>query len=852
MALPLSSSSEMRAAVIDGLRARKTELDLLVAEACRRSWAEWASAISGYDLSASLDDLEKLSQGADCCYDRPSISLAYALWYQGRRTQDAVRALLDPLLQSESNVHVLDLGCGTAATVWALALIEGERRRLDAGWRPRHVTVTAVDSSPFMVGQARRMWGTLLASPLGSLVAPSFLVRFEVQSWTDLLVPGDVRPWVVASYLFDDSDGERVGEVAELCRVVAERNEASAVFLLGARGKRHLSNAAADTLQASGRWQAERPDLAERLWFGNMDQTAATRQGIYGEVGLQRDWRLRRNPQWDNASDPILRVLHSVQPRQAVFFPGRTAVLPALDARQDAAAKHEERLSAIIGSAGSGKSRVLVERVVRTLGSSRRERTRILISTFNKMMVVQLADWLKEALAASSLGDFSRDGGEADIRFRDQANPEAGEIRLVNWDKAPTRFFGVPASGDGGSWPHAIEYRLKELVAAGFGEAVERYQEVLEAAFLQAELHRVIYGLRAYDRQAYLDVPRAGRRARLSIGAREIAWQVLMEPGRPASFTHARIAAHRKMANGSAALEKFTHVFLDECQDFAPADFDLVLALVADPRRIVVCGDETQAMRLGASYRRPGSLGGARWKEHRLAGSYRLPMRICEAVQPLAELVRHRREGLRDARGDDALDGDDIVLPKAVRTAVLGVRPIVVAGVDAKLKSQLREIFGLYGDLFDGRPEGQRVVTAAEVDVGLARALEGVLPARVRLEKASMNQIKGLERPCVVWSTGARIATDESVAEWIYTILTRATSLVVIALSPSTPENVRSVVASLRADRLLFWTSEAERAFEALMAGGEADVPTIQSAALQRGDPLDLARSCKGSIRVLR
>jgi hypothetical protein len=79
-----------------------------------------------------------------------------------------------------------------------------------------------------------------------------------------------------------------------------------------------------------------------------------------------------------------------------------------------------------------------------------------------------------------------------------------------------------------------------------------------------------------------------------------------------------------------------------------------------------------------------------------------------------------------------------------------------------------------------------------------------------------MRTIKGLERPVVVWSTRAEIDADDSLLEWIYTILTRTTGVLIVLLSVETPEEVRRILGRLREDRVLPWTAQAEQRFEEL------------------------------------
>mgnify|MGYP003632036704 CR=1 FL=1 len=44
-----------------------------------------------FDVKETSKECYLLSQGADLCYDRPSIGFSYSLWYQGRRVNSFFR-----------------------------------------------------------------------------------------------------------------------------------------------------------------------------------------------------------------------------------------------------------------------------------------------------------------------------------------------------------------------------------------------------------------------------------------------------------------------------------------------------------------------------------------------------------------------------------------------------------------------------------------------------------------------------------------------------------------------------------------------------------------------------------------
>ena len=81
------------------------------------------------------------------------------------------------------------------------------------------------------------------------------------------------------------------------------------------------------------------------------------------------------------------------------------------------------------------------------------------------------------------------------------------------------------------------------------------------------------------------------------------------------------------------------------------------------------------------------------------------------------------------------------------------------------------------------------------------------------IKRADMRRFKGLEWRCVVFSDGADICAGESLGEWVFTALTRATSLLVMVLWPDGDPEIKSILGRLREDRLLFWSQAARDAF---------------------------------------
>lgn len=778
-------------------------LDNAIADACQHLYDRhrW----SAYELRNAGKDLVALSRGDDCCYDRPSIGLAYALWYHGRRVQGIVKTLLPALVHQSGDLTVIDLGCGTGATAWAVALIEQARRQEGASQRTVHVY--GVDASPFMQAAGNCLWKRLEA-----LVPDGVIAEFVVGNWAEVFHKPEGRLWLTAGFLFDASDRLHIEDLADTFGRVVSRCQPDSVFLLGSSSKKALMARASQAL-VEGNYTEDRARPVASLWHGPMDATTATRRDLFGATTA--DPALLRPCRWMDSTEPCVRVLHRVGAVEGGLFDDRRRYrLPALDEIQRAAAESDGRLTYVHGAAGSGKSRVLVERVVRTLEEDlRRKDAAILVTTFNKDLIRQLCNWLAERINASPILDLHTPAAPFgdDVRLVAKAYGRQGSIRLLNWDKAPPRLFGVRLNGDFSHWEHSIEERLSRRLSGLPQASGQRLAALLTAGFLKAEFARVIYGLVAYERQGYLKVRRRGRQKHLQSADREIVWDVLMGRSTPPSFTAQRIAAHQWLVrNGrEPGWPLFQHVFIDEVQDFSQADFDLVTVLVERPQHIVACCDEAQALHLGTSYWRP-TVKGARWNPRPLRGSYRLPIRVCEAVRPLAERIAERR---RLETGADDAEMELLLPPESVKSAVLGPRPVLVAGGKTEVREALRSVLCSFAPLLQSTASDEQVVCVAEEDDWMQRRLREVAPRGMTVRMESMRKIKGLERPCVVLSTRANIPHDDSLHEWIYTVLTRTTALLVIALSQGTRPELREVISLLRSDRLLFWNEAAEDVF---------------------------------------
>lgn len=780
------------------LRKQATDLDRLIAASCDRAFAdhpEW----SDFELDQSLEELWQLSKGGDCCYDRPSIGPTYSIWYHARRTHDMIR-LVRPWFDApqEDQWSIIDLGSGTGATIWALGLIAVGMHRCGAKSVPC-IEVICVDSSPFMIEHAKRLWTSHFLS-LYPEALQFVSVEFVCDTWTHVSTACRARPRIVAGYLFDHSDADRVPEIARSLVAVADRHSAGQAILVGASSKAQLLTLASGEFKHP-RWTRNLlTRLEPPLWRGKLAESWRVRKQIY-ESRLKLD-RLRwaAPPAWIDQADCMAAKLSSTVPFQYKLGPTESPPL-ILDSDQSAAAAPSERSSVIVGAAGSGKSVVLAERITRTLTERPvSESIRILVTTFNKCMVDQLAEWVQSRLPAGWRCTHREQGR---WKFEQGLTDGGGKLILMNWDRVPITMFHVNyfrvELGD------ELNARILDVIRSVRETrhlSSSDYADLLVPEFITAEKRRVWFGLGALTRDAYLETERVGRERPLQRKQRDVVANVITHL--PKMLIDQRIEALRRIRGLSGdyaerPIQTFSHVFVDECQDFTPADFELVFALNGGGDRVVVTGDLTQSMWLGPSHRVPPLPSGKRWTRHSLKGSYRLPLRVCECIRPLAESVR--------ARHKPSLE-EGVELPESRKGAVLGVRPILVHAESVSERAkQLEQLYAVYG-----ATQGLSSITIAEKDRSLENELRRLIRAmrsKPSIKCESMNRIKGLERPFVVWSTCIPIDADESLQEWAFTVLSRTTSILVISVGPDTLPEFTKIIRCLRQDRLLPWTKAA-------------------------------------------
>jgi DNA helicase-2/ATP-dependent DNA helicase PcrA len=240
---------------------------------------------------------------------------------------------------------------------------------------------------------------------------------------------------------------------------------------------------------------------------------------------------------------------------------------------------------------------------------------------------------------------------------------------------------------------------------------------------------------------------------------------------------------------------KYDYILVDEFQDCTNADFEIFFRMLDNPDRLILAGDLAQAVHIGTAARIPRDERMARRKFFRLEGSYRLPVRISECIKALSDKIVEKFDGVEGVSG---------IAP--YKASPPGARPIVVyAPTLSEIGEKIRNVFQAY-KIYD-----LKKVCVLEKDVELNAELNRI---GISSETDTILSLKGLEKECVVWSTRISLEFEKEVYEFAYTILTRTSSILIIALSDNSQEVYKPIIGLLKRDRLIFWDKTTEDRFE--------------------------------------
>ncbi len=476
---------------------------------------------------------------------------------------------------------------------------------------------------------------------------------------------------------------------------------------------------------------------------------------------------------------------------------------------QKKAARHSDRPTIITGSAGSGKSIVITERIKNLVEQNEYDPSlRILLTTFNKELIGQLGDWLQEILDSNRckrIVDSCNQGERQETSKFEFLPLNQPNIELMHFDVLPTRLGKIFGRNPYQGFETNTMLNIINEVKKTDNTLKGGDEDVLKPDFLLDEFHRIFYGLDYRKKETYLGGIRRGRggKPRLVDRKKEIVWNCLesyynmLEKHDIHEFTRIRL----KFLDQLRANQKqkiFTHIFVDEFQDCTEADFEIFYRLLQKPDNLLIAGDFAQAVNLGISASIPKQADMLKREIFRLESSYRLPYRISECIRELSKRIIYKHKNKKT----DVSPNE--IIP--YKNSPLGARPIVVFAttVDA-ISKKIQEIFETYREAYS-----LNKITILEKDPKLCYALRKL---KIDSETDTILRIKGLEKECVLWSVRTKIDHDNEAEEIVYTILTRTSSILIIALSEEITNVYKEIIGTFDKDRLIFWDQETKNRY---------------------------------------
>jgi hypothetical protein len=373
-------------------------------------------------------------------------------------------------------------------------------------------------------------------------------------------------------------------------------------------------------------------------------------------------------------------------------------------------------------------------------------------------------------------------------------------IRLLNFDLLPTRLGNLK---EGTLKFEQDHYRIIENCIQQVKQEdkifTTRYDSILNAEFIYEEYHRIFYGMNIKSKLEYLTVIRTGRWQGLNEERRLLIYKCIHKYMQHihSNNIHSILTKRRIFLNKllSGALDiKYDYILVDEFQDCTKTDFEIFFNLIKDVNNITYAGDLAQAIHIGKSADIPRDEKMRRREAFLLEGSYRLPQRISECIKGLSQTIVKRwkdNEGAKEIR--------------PVKNSPPGSRPIVVfASGLHEITHKIKAIYEAY-KIYDITK-----ITILEKDKELTNYLsEAGLPC----ETDTILRLKGLEKDCVLWSTRIAVEDEKEAYEFVYTILTRTSCILIIALSNATQNSYKKVINLLDKEKLIFWDNETKEVY---------------------------------------
>jgi DNA helicase-2/ATP-dependent DNA helicase PcrA len=796
------------------LKSQQNNIDSIIANAAMNFFeTHQKNENFWYDVHCAQNESYNLSQNKDLCYDRVATPLSYSLWYQARRVNTFLSHFIDQLIEIEfeDRIDLFDLGAGTGAVQMSLGLIFTKLKR-DNKPVPK-IRIYNVDSSPFMLSYNRNiLWPEFFKF---YPEAREIYTEYHLNSWNNNDEVKLYSPWISASYLFDMSDNS--DQIKQDFFILIEIFKPSNLLLLTSDQpkKKQLLNDLIDGLTKRG-WAGKNENAVQLIFQGTPIKVNEMRKHFANMSGIST---LVRQSSWTDYSFISTKVKKIVQnisfdisatvPKAIDLYnpPLKIRTQITLSEDQKKAAKYSKRPAIIIGPAGCGKSVVISERIINIIKAHEGGLPiSILLTTFNKELLKKLAEWLLELLQKNNkLISIERDNdyngypnGSATIK----CNRNTFDIRLIHFDMLAKYIGNIPLKYFNQTQHEGILRKYINQVSEEKNIKLKDYENILNTDFLLEEYHRVIYGLQCKltdGLETYQNVSRKGRGSNPSLAKglrRELVWNVLYKYGQEIyrsnfqSFTTRRqLLLHKIKSN---TLKKFDFVIVDEFQDCTQADFEIFSGILKNVDNLIIAGDIAQAIHIGRSATIPKTTDMSSREYFRLKGSYRLPQRISECILELSKKIK---EG----------SSNDIEEISPYKGSPPGARPIIIYGYNNEtIAKKIASAFNSYKNY------GITKITILEKD----KQLCDLLTAKgLSCETDSVLKLKGLEKECIVWSTSKVVEFEKEIKEFVYTILTRTSCLLIITFDNAISENFLGIFSLLDKERLIFFDKDSEQKF---------------------------------------
>jgi DNA helicase-2/ATP-dependent DNA helicase PcrA len=801
--------------LLNWIKAQQPKLDRIIAKAAREFHeSNKARSNFAFDLSECQYESYNLIRNQDLCYDRPNTAFGYSLWYHGRRVNTFLSFFARTIFNiTDSNLEIFDLGAGTGAVQWAVGLVYHRMKEL--GKTPPNIKIINVDTSPFMLYYGRDYLWKHFIGEYKFCDDFSGSIEYEINSWSNSRKINVSNPWITASYLFDISDTSSNGQINSEYKdsvkngfrdLVSLFNPSKILLLTSDQPpKRALLNELKGEFAVNG-YHHQEVQPAQLLLSGQLSETSIFRKELFNiykpQLTTNEAQSIARVVEWKDFSfvgtiltkqQSVLNLVAADQKnvKKEIKLYNPPIIIRreiSLNEDQKKAAEHSDKPTIISGPAGCGKSVVITERIKNLVESKEYSpELRILVTTFNKQLMSYLGNWIAELLNK----DRSERIGNS---FKFKASNEVN-IRLMHFDILPTRLGSARGTLVFNNTLRQIALESILFVKRQNNITTNKHDRVLNPDYIIEEYHRIVYGLQYVKEEEFLTSERKGRPKLKKEGEnRKLLWKSVirfLELLEEKTFESIVSRRHKflKQLQRKEIKAKFTHIFVDEFQDCTQADYHIFDLLLDNPNNIVLAGDIAQAIQIGnvADIPRIRTEEMYNRKTHHLKGSYRLPFRISECITKISETIQN----------------GNVITP--YKGSPPGARPIVVfASTPNDLKDKLESIYKIY------RIYDLDRITILESDYEICNALRAI---KVQCETDTILRLKGLEKTCVMWSTRVDIEYKDEVSEFVYTILSRTSGILLIVLTTQTLKKYYSILKLLRKDRLIMWDKETKQKF---------------------------------------